>query len=85
MILKNVNVSIQNSIRCLELIFLSKVFGSGSLVSRILPGRYFEPLASLNQNYRFVPGTVSKQKYCPSGEKRPNEAAAFSFAGRVGF
>lgn len=55
------------------------------MVSHIPQGRYSEPFASLNQNYRFTPGSVSKEKYCPSVETLPNGAAGFSFAPRVEF
>ena len=32
-----------------------------------------------------MPESISKEKYCPSGEKLPNGAAGFSFAPRVEF
>lgn len=55
------------------------------MVSQIPQDRYSEPFASLNQNYRFTLGSVSKEKHCPSGETLPNGAAGFSFAPRVEF
>lgn len=53
--------------------------------SHIPQGRYSEPFASLNQSYRLMPGSVSKEKHCPSGEKLPNGSVPFSFATRVEF
>ena len=55
------------------------------MVSHIPQGRYSEPFVSLNQNYRRMPGSVSKEKHCLSGEKLPNGVAGFSFAPTVEF
>lgn len=63
--------------KVLRVDFLSRVLGSGSLVSRVPPGGYSEPLAFLNQSYRFAPGTVSKQKYCPSGGEATKWGCSF--------